>query len=238
MRPTDNKGLNADTTASTPGLGKSGKHGHGDHGHHGGGHTYDREIDVRSIAKWMGGLLVITIVVQVLMWWLIRGFEWVDAKGDPALTPIQQANPQQLPPNPRLQTAPGFAGNNPDAWAKSDLEDMMDLRAEESKVLDQPAWINQGEGRLRVPIDVAMEVIASRGNQGLGVGAGGVTGTVTPQEMREQLPAGTSPGAPGATVQMSRPDTPAQVNEPPAGGAQGAQQQQQQNPRPPASQEQ
>jgi hypothetical protein len=235
MRPTDDKGLNADTTASTPGLGKSGKHGHGDHG---GGHPYDREIDLRSIGKWMGGLLAVTVVVQVLMWWMIRGIERFDAKGDPALTPIQQANPQQLPPYPRLQTAPGFADNEPNAWSKSDVEDMKDLYAEENKVLDQPTWINQGEGRLRVPIDVAMEVIASRGNQGMGVGTGAAAGTVTPQEMREQLPAGTSPGAPGATVQMSRPDTPAQVSEPPAAGAQGARQQQQQNPRPPASQEQ
>ena len=232
MRPTDkNHGLDADTSASSPPSGQLGQHG-------GGGHqTYDREIDLRAILKWMGVLLIVTVVCHVLVWWLIEGFEWVDAKGDPALTPIQQANPQQLPPHPRLQTAPGFAGNNPEAWAKSDLEDMMDLRAEESKVLDQPAWINQGEGRLRVPINVAMEVIASRGNQGLGVGA---AGTVTPQEMREQLPAGTSPGAPGATVQMSRPDTPAQAtqaNEQQSGAAEG-QQPQQQTPRPPVSQEQ
>lgn len=238
MRTTDkNHGLNADTTTSSPGLGHS---GHGRQPGQPGGHkheTYDREIDLRSIGKWMGGLLVVTIVVQILMWWLIRGFEWVDAKDDPKPTPIQQASPQQLPPYPRLQTAPGFAGNNPDAWAKSDLEDMMDLRNVENKALNQPTWIDQGQGRVRLPIDVAMEVIASRGNQGMGVGTG-APGSVTPQEMREQLPAGTSPGAPGATVQMSRPQAPAVPNvQPPAGAAQG-QQPQQQNPRPPASQEQ
>jgi hypothetical protein len=210
------------------------------------GTTYDREINARAIGKWMALLLVITVVCQILVWWLIRGFEWVDAKDDPKLTPIQQASPQQLPPAPRLQTAPGFAGNNPDAWGKSDLEDMMDLRNVENQALNQPTWIDQGQGRVRLPIDVAMEVIASRGNQGMGVGATGAPGipgtTTTPQEMREQLPAGTSPGAPGATVQMSRPQTPAvpnqqSTNEPPAGAAQG-QQPQQQAPRPPASQEQ
>lgn len=208
------------------------------------GTTYDREINVRAIGKWMALLLAITVVSQVLVWWLIRGFEWVDAKDDPRPTPIQQANPQQLPPYPRLQTAPGFAANNPDAWSKSDLEDMTDLRAAETKALDQPTWIDQGQGRVRLPIDVAMEVIASRGNQGMGVSAPpGAAGTVTPQEMREQLPAGTSPGAPGATVQMSRPQTPAvpnpqPANEPPPAGAAQGQQPQQQNPRPPASQEQ
>ncbi|HJX27329.1 MAG TPA: hypothetical protein VJ885_05410, partial [Thermoanaerobaculia bacterium] len=146
------------------------------------GTTYDREIDIRAIGKWMALLLVITVISQVLVWWLIRGFEWVDAKDDPMPTPIQQASPQQLPPYPRLQTAPGFAGNNPDAWAKSDLEDMMDLRNVENKALNQPTWIDQGQGRVRLPIDVAMEVIASRGNQGMGVGTG-APGSVTPQEM-------------------------------------------------------
>lgn len=234
MRTTKGQqGLNADTSASTgPGH-------HGDSAHA----PYDREINVSAIGKWMALLLVITVISQILVWWLIRGFEWVDAKDDPKLTPIQQASPQQLPPAPRLQTAPGFVGNNPEAWGKSDLEDMTDLRNEENQVLDQPSWINQGQGRVRLPIDVAMEVIASRGNQGMGVGAvGGAAGTVTPQEMREQLPAGTSPGAPGATVQMTRPQTPAapneqSANEKPPGAAQG-QQQQQQAPRPPASQEQ
>lgn len=206
------------------------------------GTTYDREINVRAIGKWMALLLVITVISQVLVWWLIRGFEWVDAKDDPKPTPIQQASPQQLPPYPRLQTAPGFAGNNPGAWAKSDLEDMMDLRNVENKALNQPTWIDQREGLVRLPIDIAMEVIASRGNQGMGVGATDASESITPQEMRQQLPAGTSPGAPGATVQMSRPQAPAlpneqSTNEPPAGAAQG-QQPQQQNPRPPASQEQ
>jgi hypothetical protein len=215
------------------------------------GTTYDREIDVRAIGKWMALLLVITVISQVLVWWLIRGFEWVDAKDDPKPTPIQEASPQQPPPYPRLQTAPGFAGNSPDALAKSDLEDMTDLLAVENKALDQPTWIDQGQGRVRLPIDDAMEVIAGRGNQGMGVSAAGapgtpgtpgMPGTTTPQEMREQLPAGTSPGAPGATVQMSRPQTPAvpneqPTNEPPAGAAQGRQPQQQ-TPRPPASQEQ
>lgn len=196
---------------------------------------YDREIDLKSIIKWMAGLVVVTLICQVVVWWLIEGIERFDAKQDPELTPIQQEVRQPLPPEPRLQVTPGFAEHNENSISRSDLEDMQILREKEDKALATPSWIDQGQGRLRVPIDVAMQVIASRGAAGAGVG-GGAAGTVTPEQMRQQLPAGTSPGLPGATVQMSRPQAPAQPNEQPAGTAPG--QQQQPAPRPPASQEQ
>lgn len=209
---------------------------------------YDREIDLKSIVKWMIGLLVVTLICQVVVWWLVVGIERFDAKRDPELTPIQKQVRQPLPPQPRLQVGENFHETNnllneggigqrdpkkePDT--RSDVEDMQILRATADKALATPSWIDQGQGRLRVPIDVAMQVIASRGAAGAGVG-GGAAGTVTPEQMRQQLPAGTSPGLPGATVQMSRPQAPAQPNEQPAGAAQG---QQQSAPRPPASQEQ
>lgn len=212
-------------------------------------HTFDREIDLKSIVKWMLGLALVTLLCQVVVWWLIEGIERFDAKQDPELTPIQQEVRQPLPPAPRLQVAPNFHETNnllnegaveqtdpkraPDT--RSDLEDMQILRETEDKVLATPSWINQGQGRLRVPIDVAMQVIASRGAVGVGVSGGQAAGTVTPEQMRQQLPAGTSPGLPGATVQMSRPQAPAQPNEQPAGTAPG---QQQPASRPPASQEQ
>lgn len=199
-------------------------------------HTYDREIDLKSITKWVVGLIVVTVVAHVLMWWMVKGLRLFDAKNDPELTPIEAQVRQEPPPEPRLQVAPSFEERGP--LAASDLEDMQELRAKEDAALAQPSWIDQGQGRLRVPIDVAMQVIASRGAQGVGLGGGAAAGTVTPEQMREQLPAGTSPGAPGATVQMTRPQTPAQPvpvqGEQPAGAAQG----QQQPPRPPASQEQ
>ncbi|HKH49390.1 MAG TPA: hypothetical protein VKM72_32375 [Thermoanaerobaculia bacterium] len=190
-------------------------HGHGET-HHG----FDREINTKAIAKWMAGLLVLTILVEIAMWWMIRGIERFDKKKDPELTPIEQEVRQPLPPAPRLQVAPNFYRTNqglnegvdqnknlqvpPDT--RSDLEDMQALRADEDSKLGSPTWIDRGQGRVRVPIDVAMQVIASRGAQAAG---GAPAGSVTPEEMRRQLPAGTSPGAPGATVQMTRPRPPA-----------------------------
>lgn len=193
-----------------------------------GTHTYDREINLKAIGKWMGGLLVLAIILQILMWWLLRGIERFDKQGDPSLLPIQQETKvrEQVPPEPRLQVTPAFEKLNPDAISRSDVEDMKLLRQREDEVLGTSAWTNQAEGRARVPIDVAMEVIASRG---VPDATGGAAGTVTSDQMRQQLPAGTSPGAPGATMQMTRPPAPAQ---PQAAGTQPA------GTPPPASQEQ
>lgn len=128
-------------------------------------HTYDREINIKAIGKWMGGLLVLTIIIQVLMWWMLRGLENFDERSDPKLLPIQQEMKvnEQLPPEPRLQVTPAFEKINPGAIARSDVEDMQLLREQEDKALGNPSWIDRGQGRVRVPIDVAMQVIASRG---------------------------------------------------------------------------
>jgi hypothetical protein len=159
--------------------------------------------------------------------------EQFDKKQDPELMPIETQMKQEAPPEPRLQVGPGFSRHNQDALSNSDLEDMQALRRKEDSVLGEPAWVDQAQGRLRVPIDVAMQVIASRGAQSGGAAAG----TVTPDQMRQQVPAGTAPGAPGALMQMTRPQAPAQpaAGAQPAGAAQGtAPQTDQAAPRPPA----
>jgi hypothetical protein len=124
---------------------------------------FDREINLRGIL-WSGvGLVAVTVVAAALMWWLLKGFEKFDERRDPRPSPIEAANPQQPPPEPRLQVAPGFVVSNTGDTAKSDREDMDAERAQEKTLLQQPAWIDQGKGTLRVPIDVAMEVVAARG---------------------------------------------------------------------------
>lgn len=153
-----------------------------DDGAHGPGeshHTFDREIDTRAIGKWMAGLLVVAVIVEISMWSLLRGMERFDTKKDPELTPIERNVGQTLPPEPRLQVGPNFyplneslnEGIDPKGAQaipqnmRSDVEDMQALHADEDSKLNSPAWIDRGQGRVRVPIDVAMQVIASRGDQ-------------------------------------------------------------------------
>jgi hypothetical protein len=53
-------------------------------------------------------------------------------------------------PTPRVQTDDGN-------------QDVADLHARENLLLDNYSWIDQGSGKVRIPIDRAMELIAQRG---------------------------------------------------------------------------
>lgn len=143
----------------------------------------DREIDVKSIV-WMGvGLVVTALVVHFLIWGLLRGFDKMDDRRDVPLTPIEAASPQpQDFPEPRLQT--------------NEEQDMRELREEEDRLLGRAGWVNRTAGVVRVPVDVAIDVIARRGVEpGAAGGGSGAPATGAQQ--------------PGATVQMTRPATPA-----------------------------
>lgn len=148
--------------------------------------TFDREINLRGIFYAVGGLLIVAVVVHFLIWGLIKGFNSFDTKREPAPSPLAEENRQPPPPGPRLQTTPEL--------------DLLKMRQEEDQKLGRAGWIDQRQGTVHVPIDVAMEVVAGRG---LGPEVvGGTPGGFPIQS--------TAPTAPGALVQMSR--QPAQAN--------------------------
>jgi len=158
---------------------------------------FDREIDVKGIVKAGLALVVVAVVVHFLIWWLLSGFDKLDDRRDVRLTPIETANPQpQDFPLPRLQTTPE--------------QDLRLIREEEDRLIGRAGWVNQQQGTMRVPVDVAIDVIAARGVDPsvVGGGAGGAA-NANPDQVRAQgldAPAGRRPGA---TVQMTRPARPA-----------------------------
>jgi hypothetical protein len=184
-----------------------------------GAHTFDREINSKAIALWVLGLLVIALVVHLVAYYFVRGLDAMDARKDPGVTPIEKETKQPPPPAPRLQVSQNFDKlhkDDPDVppGTRSDLEDMQALRAEEDLRLETPAWTDQAQGRLRVPIEVAMQVIASRGSQIVGGGTGApvqMTGPQTPAPPAYPAPAGAQPAgtAPGQPPAAAAPQPPA-----------------------------
>ena len=142
--------------------------------------TFDREVNLKAIGWTVGILVAVTVVVHVIIYGLIVGFNRFDDKREPRPSPLATANEQPPPPLPRLQTTPEG--------------DMKQYREDEDRLLGQAQMLDQGPGerRLRIPIDLAMEIVAGRG---LGPEVvGGTPGAAVPQV----------PGQPGALVQMSR----------------------------------
>ena len=66
------------------------------------------DVNVGSIIKFVVGLFVLTVVTFVLMKLLFKVLEDRAAKLDPPARPMALTEQERLPPEPRLQAAPGF----------------------------------------------------------------------------------------------------------------------------------
>ena len=99
------------------------KNGHnGDGGHKGQGHVTETpdvshiknldvtheasDVSVGGILKFVVGLTIFGIIVQVLMWGMFRFFNAQEK--EPPQGPMAMTKEERLPPEPRLQAAPGF----------------------------------------------------------------------------------------------------------------------------------
>ena len=152
--------------------------------------TFDREINLKAIAWTIGLLVAVALVVHVIVYGLIVGFNRYDDKREPRPSPLAAANKQPLPPRPWLQDDPE--------------KDMKKFRDREDRLIGKAQWLDRRQGRLRIPIDLAMEIVAGRG---LGPEVvGGTPGT----PMQQGPGQGRTPadeGQAGALVQMSRQPT-------------------------------
>jgi hypothetical protein len=65
------------------------------------------DVSVSGVLKFVVGLSALTAVVFVLMWGLFR-FLYAETEKEPEPGPMAMTPYERLPPNPKLQAAPGF----------------------------------------------------------------------------------------------------------------------------------
>jgi len=105
-----------------------------------------RDIDIRFLGLFSLSMVVLLAGSLVLMGWLFGVFAGKPL-GRGRSAPIAETRP--YPPAPRLQAAP--------------TRDMQKMRRTESTRLQGYGWIDQTAGIARIPIDQAMELLATRG---------------------------------------------------------------------------
>ena len=123
-----------------------------------------RDVQVGGIVKFVVGLFVMTVAVFFLTWGMFRMFE---------------ARSQRLPPEPRLQAAPGFAetleksatlkpaepespGATGSKEPKNPLWEIKALRKQWDDVLEHGPMDQNGK-RYGMPIEIAKEEILKQG---------------------------------------------------------------------------
>lgn len=70
----------------------------------------ESDVNVKAILQFVVGLLIFAVLVHVLMWLLFKYFETREARIEAQRPPSPMAfkENERLPPEPRLQVAPGF----------------------------------------------------------------------------------------------------------------------------------
>jgi hypothetical protein len=66
------------------------------------------DVNVGGILKFVLGLTIFGIIVNVLMWGMFRFFNAQEQTKEPQPGPMAMTKEERLPPEPRLQAAPGF----------------------------------------------------------------------------------------------------------------------------------
>ena len=106
-----------------------------------------RDVQVRPIATFAIGLVMLTGVVLLLMGWLFNHFAARQAKLDVPPSPVGVA--REGPPEQRLEVA---------------LDQVLqEVRADESAMLHSYSWVDRQAGIVRIPIERAMTLLLERG---------------------------------------------------------------------------
>lgn len=125
------------------------------------------DVNVGSIIKFVAGLFVLTVLTFVLMKLLFKVLEDRAAKLDPEPRPMALTEQERLPPEPRLQAAPGF-GVQESADKRTNLQ-LREPKAEYEVLRKIWDGVLRGErdprtGKMGMPIDEAMKKVAEDGS--------------------------------------------------------------------------
>ena len=105
-----------------------------------------RDANVRGVFSFLLVLTGILVVTFFTCWGLFRYFS---AQPDQPASASPFAEIRQLPLGPQLQVNP--------------RRDLLQFREEQEKSLESYAWENRSAGTVRVPIEVAMELLLRKG---------------------------------------------------------------------------
>jgi hypothetical protein len=104
-----------------------------------------RDVNTRVILYFVGVLFLVLVGTLLSMRGLFGYFSATQKLG-PAVSPFDQS--RTLPPGPRLQVEP--------------VADLDQVRQDQNELLNSYGWADKANGRVRVPIDRAMDMLIER----------------------------------------------------------------------------
>ncbi|MGI8566632.1 MAG: hypothetical protein ACR2LZ_09150 [Pyrinomonadaceae bacterium] len=133
------------------------------------------DVSVGPIAKFVVGLFIFGVVVCVLMLLLFKFFEARAKSNELPPSPVARQGKERLPPEPRLQGAPGFGIEERSDVLTAESERKLELREPQAEMKSvRKIWDHDlgsyglvegapGQpGRVRIPIEEAKKLMARR----------------------------------------------------------------------------
>jgi hypothetical protein len=128
----------------------------------------ESDVAVRPLLWFVGGLTAFTIIVCVAMLIMFQYFLGRERSQELKASPLARQGEERLPPEPRLQLAPGFGvttddrqrhnlsyENKPEGVPQPQSEYLV-VRGEWARELEGYGWADEKAGTVRVPISDAM----------------------------------------------------------------------------------
>ena len=107
------------------------------------------DFSFRAVAAAVVGFVIVIAVLQITIWWLYRYERKHNLSRNVSRTLVETQPP--IPPPPRLQVNP--------------QEDLQEYLRRQQDQLKSYAWVSRTDGKVRIPIDRAMQLIAERQGQ-------------------------------------------------------------------------
>ena len=115
-------------------------------------------VDLRPILQFAAGLVIIGIIAFTLLWGLLSIFQRQNAATQPPPAVLARGEQERLPPEPRLQLAPGSKTES-----KTPDYEMKEVERQWRSDLSSYGWIKKDSGIVRIPVDEAEKLLLQRG---------------------------------------------------------------------------
>lgn len=117
---------------------------------------YDRDINLKGILGFAGGVVAAIVIAALAMWGMSIALRGQLTDADPAPSVIPQAQQPYEPPGPRLQDEPEH--------------ELRVMRAEEEAALNSYAWVDEAAGVAQIPVERAIAILAETAADDVGEG--------------------------------------------------------------------
>jgi hypothetical protein len=129
-----------------------------------------RDVRVSGVVVFLTALGIFAVLSALLAYglgkFINRGIAHDDGPKNRWAAPVDLRPLGNLPSSPAMRQKLGNLTNGfplPQLQTDDGLQDLAELHAREDILLDSYSWVDSAQGKVRIPIDRAMELIAQRG---------------------------------------------------------------------------